>query len=331
MFPRKPRRKADTPLKAPLAYGRGSLKSRKHQAIPEHEPLSNTVEQSDYARVSTLIIFLYYIRGHFVTWPFASKNVKHMESILNPYRGTCVQKTFLLVGGCHVVFLSLQISSRHVQFKSKFQPRSTNGIWPLSSPPSAAAAAAAGEAERVGRDISGHPMGQARPSPLQTGMTPVENSSDSSDHDDMWDFSSSSSDPSPEIFRDDSDTSTFDFSGEADPLDTQRHMQRPCSSTLLSSSHAENIARHQPPNVSAILDKPSEGTSLKSAVAKRPISYRKAQPFKTPLVPSRPREKPNFSPPMVFQYSDREEFFRQVRERADRLKSFRLSLRPSVP
>ncbi|XP_061155630.1 uncharacterized protein LOC133168224 isoform X2 [Syngnathus typhle] len=273
MFPRKPRRKADTPLKAPLAYGRGSLKSRKHQAIPEHEPLSNTVEQSDYAR----------------------------------------------------------ISSRHVQFKSKFQPRSTNGIWPLSSPPSAAAAAAAGEAERVGRDISGHPMGQARPSPLQTGMTPVENSSDSSDHDDMWDFSSSSSDPSPEIFRDDSDTSTFDFSGEADPLDTQRHMQRPCSSTLLSSSHAENIARHQPPNVSAILDKPSEGTSLKSAVAKRPISYRKAQPFKTPLVPSRPREKPNFSPPMVFQYSDREEFFRQVRERADRLKSFRLSLRPSVP
>ncbi|XP_049597928.1 uncharacterized protein [Syngnathus scovelli] len=270
MFTRNPRRKADTPMKAPLAYGRGSLKSRKHQAIPEHEPLGNTVEQSDYAR----------------------------------------------------------ISSRHVQFKSKFQPRSTNSIWPQSSPPPSSAA---GEAE-TGHDI----LGQARPSPLQTGLTPIANSSDSSDHDDIWDFTSSSSVPSPEIFRDDSDTSTFDFSGEADPLDTQQDMPQPCSSTLLSSNHAENIVRHQPPNVSAILvncsaDKPLEGTSLKSAIAKRPISYRKAQTFKTPLVPSRPREKPNFSPPMFFQYSDREEFFRQVRERADRLKSFRLSLRPSVP
>ncbi|XP_061608633.1 uncharacterized protein LOC133467605 isoform X2 [Phyllopteryx taeniolatus] len=285
--------KADTPLRAPLKrrHGRGRHPCQKFQALPEEEPQCDAV-----------------------------------------------------AGPAHV-----RTSGRALRCKSQFPP-SSNNIWPI---PSAGAAAA----ERVGAVTLGHPGCQVRPSPPQTGPTGTtsENSSDSSDDDDFWDSLTSSSVPSPEIFRHDS---MFDFFSEdvtATPGDVRQ--PRVKNSTLLGRSHVESIQRHRHPNVSTVLYAPSilvntkgqmsdqgatadnpqthsdeslKGNSRKSALARRPLSYRKVQRFKSPFVAEqkdasslRKKQPPKVDGAATFFHFDddsiRKEFFRQARERHAKL------------
>ncbi|XP_077361284.1 uncharacterized protein LOC144006358 isoform X2 [Festucalex cinctus] len=133
-------------------------------------------------------------------------------------------------------------NSRPSQCKSQVQPSSATGVW--SKSPSSSA-----------KMTLDHPGRQVRPIPLEAGLTvkPSENLSDSSDHDETCDSSTSSSLPSSEIFRHNADFSSEDASDT--PVAVRQHQVK--NSTLLGDSHAESINRHQPPNVSTVLCAPS--------------------------------------------------------------------------
>ncbi|XP_051903650.1 uncharacterized protein LOC127588825 [Hippocampus zosterae] len=210
-----------------------------------------------------------------------------------------------VLGGCLTSISPLQC-------KSHFQPTSTNNVCPIS--PSSAAA------ERVDHFASGCAGCQVSPSSCQTGQTTtsVETSKDSSDDSDIWDSSTSSKILSPETFRHDSYTSSFDFFTEEAAIPVLlgiRHSQVK-NSTLLGSSHAASIHNYQAPNVSTVLDATSilvntndqisdhgsttdapqihsvirsadeclNRKSRKSPVPRKLVSYRKVLRFKTPLV-----------------------------------------------
>ncbi|XP_019725190.1 uncharacterized protein LOC109515670 [Hippocampus comes] len=312
MFKTGPRCKADTPLKVPQTRrdARARLPCKIYEKIPEHETEGSISEGSGNVRTS----------------------------------------------------------SSPLQCKSHFQPTSTNSVCPIS--------ASSAAAEKVDHITSGCSGCQVSSSPRQTGqtMTPVETTKDSSDHGDIWDSSTSSTVLSPETFRHDSYTSLFDFFCEdaAVPVDI-RHPQLK-NSTLLGSSHAANIHNYQPPNVSTVLDVTSilvntndqisdqgsttddpqihsairsadeclNGKSWKSAIPRKPISYRKVLRFKTPLVAVQkitpmPHEKDDSERDgevMFFRFnssSNRKEFFRQACERRARLTGCCLFVQPSIP
>ncbi|XP_061659894.1 uncharacterized protein LOC133492024 isoform X2 [Syngnathoides biaculeatus] len=131
----------------------------------------------------------------------------------------------------------------------RFQP--SGDIRPITSTSGTATAAGV---ERVGHVSLGHPRCHVRPSPPQTGPTGTisENSSDSTDYDDVCDSSTSSSVPSPEVFRHDSYGMPDFFSEDvpATPVD-QKHQVK--NSTLRGSARVASGRRHQHASVSTVL------------------------------------------------------------------------------
>ncbi|XP_028277914.1 uncharacterized protein LOC114446469 [Parambassis ranga] len=147
-----------------------------------------------------------------------------------------------------------------------------------------------------------------------SSSTDPDTTSSSDDNDEdcySSDFTTSSSLPSPEIFRREIDGERLSLPFEEDSLDLHLHIK---NSTLLDVSHAESIRMYHAPNLSAIIDvsknlpennfdisnpsEPEPETKTKTGLLKsdkafetqskltkrKPILYRKKVWFKSPVV-----------------------------------------------